>query len=233
MATDLKCFDYTIEQSPLHACAFRNLAPCLPSVLCCAVHATIRSMENALAADAQIKEFIELWVSGFAKDSLGGFSRACRNSQRLAHKLGELEAVDRQCRTDYFTQLCPAKIVLEPMGLLAKLLLDERVRKHYEQVTDCHSEICIQTTACTVFAALWCSMAVRVNALMCSNGSGTCHPPMSRLLCSTGPESRGVRAGRRSSGDNKLKDRIVQETALTKCLWAEWVCAENKAMTDG
>ena len=73
--------------------------PSLRAVLRCNVHATIRSMENAIEADPQMAELIELWVNGFpAKDSLGGFSRAVRNSKRLAHrlqdKLGELEAID-------------------------------------------------------------------------------------------------------------------------------------------
>jgi len=60
-------------------------------------------MENAVHADPQISELISLWVNGFpASDSLGGFARAVRNSQKLAHKLQqkleELDALDHSAK---------------------------------------------------------------------------------------------------------------------------------------
>lgn len=77
--------------------------PALRAVLRCNVHAMIRSMENAVHADPQISELISLWVNGFpASDSLGGFARAVRNSQKLAHKLQqkleELDALDHSAK---------------------------------------------------------------------------------------------------------------------------------------
>lgn len=77
--------------------------PALRAVLRCNVHAMIRSMENAVHADPQISELVNLWVNGFpASDSLGGFARAVRNSQKLAHKLQqkleELHALDHSAK---------------------------------------------------------------------------------------------------------------------------------------
>ena len=58
----------------------------------------IRSMDNAVHAGPQISELVNLWVNGFpASDSLGGFARAVRNSQKahkLQQKLEELHALD-------------------------------------------------------------------------------------------------------------------------------------------
>ena len=55
-------------------------------MLRCNEHAAIRSMENEFAADPQVAELIEVWLSGFrTKESLGGLVRDSETAARRVY----------------------------------------------------------------------------------------------------------------------------------------------------
>ena len=91
----------------------------------------------------------------------------------------------------------------------AKRLLDERTGNAYDRIASSKDRMLFTIARCSVYSAVWCSVAHKHNAMLFCSGYCANHPPV--------------------SGTAKVR----LERAITRRVWAEWACADNNEVVDG
>lgn len=96
----------------------------------------------------------------------------------------------------------------------AKRLLYERTGNAYDRIASSKDRMLFTIARCSVYSAVWCSVAHKHNAMLFCSGYCANHPPVSY-----------------QGGMGTAKVRL--ERAITQRVWAEWACADNNEVVDG